>query len=1398
VFKNAASASFARASVAAVVGGAAMLLWSSAVFSAEEKDDDAKEEDLELTEVQVTGTRILQPNATSTNPITTITGEEMQRLGIVNVADALTQLVPQNISTYSPALTGDTTMDGQQGGGMERADRGTFFIGNTIANLRGMDPAFGSRTLTLVNGRRVVSTSNQADVVDLNIIPSNLVERMDVVTGGAAATYGSGAMAGVVNVVLNRRVQGIRLDMDYGVYEAGDGGNPHFSLSGGTSILGGRGHLTGNVEWRKQYAIRDCAAARDWCAESRFTFNNDGGGATALDAPMTPLVGFEGQPRRFQMANVRYSQFAPAGAIYVSDVSRTSGYRFDGVPDPVTGLLGGEEYAFGFRGGSTNAITGIANDAMNGDGPLATSGQTLRPSNESRSFLASFEYDITPTTVFTLEGTYATTDALNKQRYSQGIYCTRFDQGLAIPVRGTNVAAGQVLRFSTTTATAVLVSTGVTYGSGANTRDTRFGTAGPTAAFAKFLGLIPQSNTGMGTFSTSYTNGGGFESAADIAALATLPTTQSVGPKPLRRGVAYPFWVPVDLSPNPPNFNFNGNAVGTWVRIRYTDYTTNANLNSTFSNDFWLLDTLRITQNFDSGTATVLPEVGRNAYAFLNNLSPDALYQLQNAFGNRGSAGAPGGGAQALYGVNPCTNHTAVRKVWNPQLQQSTQSETERYTVNAGLRGRFGADWRWDVNFSHGSNESKSTQFNSATQLRSAFAMDAVVDDRLTKVVDGQVVSNLPENGGTYGTPICRIVRDGAPVVDLNARPLSATDELARLAAGCKPLNIFGSTYSNGAFFRDTNGNRFLDGSGNPITYDAAAIQQQALNYAFVQTQNNGTTSQQSLSLTTSGTLYQGWAGPLRGALTLDVNTNENDNKGTEGDVYLKADLGNNWVNAAGGKTRNIEPSIEMSLPLVSGQDGIDLLSISGTYRYGLYYVKGGAGTTGEDATQKTPSWRISAEFSPFDWVRFRATRSQDLRAAGYRELFRYTALQPDQFEIANPWRPRTATSNEGQIERYGQIQVGNPDLQPERSSTMTMGFVLSPGGWAQGMRVSIDYSDIRVKDGITLPFNANMPVQACFTQSGGLAPQFDVDGQVLNPGNQTAFDPSLASCQQLSFAEQKDANGDPIPGTRDLLDLISYTSATYQNGLPYQNRGIDVSVNYNFPLSRALESLPGSLSLTARATRTLEASGVSATTSLFGSPLNPDPCGRKYELADPQNYNIDAATGALVPRTANGVQTVVNRYNCLNLVGQIRSSTFVPGISAAPKWRGNLSASYLVGNFTTTLAAQYTGGSKVDLQWTDDPNDPRYYTSGAGQFPAGLLTNATVDNNTAKAYVNISLNAQYNLRVANMSQFQIFGSINNLMDKDPPFLSGGTGGAVGGFYDTYGRAYRFGVRLRF
>src|SRR5690606_29965674 len=212
VSKLIACAPIVRASVAGAVAAAALFAFTSQVVAAEAYLDEAGEID-ELAEVQVTGSRIQSPNVTSANPVSSITGEELRQLGIVNVADALTQLVPQNISTYMPTMVGDNQA-GSGAAGVESLDRSSFFIGNTVANLRGLDPAFGTRTLTLVDGRRMPSTSNQADVVDLNVIPSNLLQRMDVVTGGASATYGSGAMAGVVNLVLNNRMQGINLDLD--------------------------------------------------------------------------------------------------------------------------------------------------------------------------------------------------------------------------------------------------------------------------------------------------------------------------------------------------------------------------------------------------------------------------------------------------------------------------------------------------------------------------------------------------------------------------------------------------------------------------------------------------------------------------------------------------------------------------------------------------------------------------------------------------------------------------------------------------------------------------------------------------------------------------------------------------------------------------------------------------------------------------------------------------------------------------------------------------------------------------------------------------------------------------------------------------------------------------------
>jgi hypothetical protein len=227
--------------------------------------------------------------------------------------------------------------------------------------------------------------------------------------------------------------------------------------------------------------------------------------------------------------------------------------------------------------------------------------------------------------------------------------------------------------------------------------------------------------------------------------------------------------------------------------------------------------------------------------------------------------------------------------------------------------------------------------------------------------------------------------------------------------------------------------------------------------------------------------------------------------------------------------------------------------------------------------------------------------------------------------------------------------------------------------------------------------------------------------------------------------------------------------------------------------LNRAFETLPGSVALNVRATRALESSGVQQQSSPFGF-YGPNPsgeCGAKLDAADPMNYvNNDPSTGQF--RETIFGEYVVNRYTCVDMVGQIRTSVFIPGVAATPEWSGNVTASYLWGDLTTSLLMRYIGGAKFDKRWIDDPTQPGYYAED------GRPSNASVDNNTVKPYARFDLSASYNLKVASMRSFRVFGSITNLFDKTPPFTGGGISGASAGSHDTLGRSYRLGIQTQF
>jgi iron complex outermembrane recepter protein len=244
-----------RFKVFAVVGVGALagsLAWNVARAQSQPPAPAAPHGDnAALEEITVTGTRIRRTTDFSTpTPTTVIDTTAMEQMGVVNIGQAVTQDIPANISNFTPANTGNSS----------------FFTGAYIPDLRGLNPFFGSRTLTLIDTRRAVQTG-QGDQFDLNFIPQILVQRIDTVTGGASAAYGSGAIAGVINIILDKKLEGGKLNGD--VYETShsDGRDRHIAAAYGHGFFDDRVHFVLGGEYESQDSI-GCQFARSWCAQN--------------------------------------------------------------------------------------------------------------------------------------------------------------------------------------------------------------------------------------------------------------------------------------------------------------------------------------------------------------------------------------------------------------------------------------------------------------------------------------------------------------------------------------------------------------------------------------------------------------------------------------------------------------------------------------------------------------------------------------------------------------------------------------------------------------------------------------------------------------------------------------------------------------------------------------------------------------------------------------------------------------------------------------------------------------------------------------------------------------------------------------------------------------------------
>ena len=187
-------------------------------------DADNSADEVEGEMMIVTGSRIARRNVETAAPVAVVGAEEFSLSGTVNVENV--------INTLPQVVPGTTSFSNNPGNG------------TSTLNLRGLGT---TRTLVLVNGRRWMSFDT-AQIVDLNTIPAFLIESVDVVTGGASATYGSDALAGVVNFRL-KDVDGVEVGGQYALTERGDGETYELHGAIGTSFDDGRGSATVYAEY---------------------------------------------------------------------------------------------------------------------------------------------------------------------------------------------------------------------------------------------------------------------------------------------------------------------------------------------------------------------------------------------------------------------------------------------------------------------------------------------------------------------------------------------------------------------------------------------------------------------------------------------------------------------------------------------------------------------------------------------------------------------------------------------------------------------------------------------------------------------------------------------------------------------------------------------------------------------------------------------------------------------------------------------------------------------------------------------------------------------------------------------------------------------------------------------
>jgi iron complex outermembrane receptor protein len=306
-------------------------------------------------QVTVTGSRVISDISLSPTPLTTVTAEQLLSTTPTDIPDALNKL---------PDFIGGSTPRTQNNGSTNNS-------GNTL-NLRALGV---SRTLVLLDGQRI-APSNQNGTVNVDALPQMLMSRVDVVTGGASAVYGSDAVAGVVNFILDKNFTGFKYDFNAGISKYGDAAEEKIGFAWGTDLFGGRGHYEMAARVFQQDAIP--MQARPYGYQHN-TWVQAGSGTAAAPFVNVP------QGRLFNQAQT--------GRVFCGNACSLSNYTFNAPGEIIPMTHGIPTTTAGLESG--------------GDGGYEDNIGTLQSRQRQGEFFNRFSYDITPDINAYVEGSWS-------------------------------------------------------------------------------------------------------------------------------------------------------------------------------------------------------------------------------------------------------------------------------------------------------------------------------------------------------------------------------------------------------------------------------------------------------------------------------------------------------------------------------------------------------------------------------------------------------------------------------------------------------------------------------------------------------------------------------------------------------------------------------------------------------------------------------------------------------------------------------------------------------------------------------------------------------------------------------------------------------------------------------